>query len=344
MRLRAEQFPACLERTGLPAICFVSGDEPMQHLEVEDAVRAYARAQGVEERVVVDMEDVRCKWQRFRDAVACRSLFATRRLIELRLGARKPGQEGASACCDYLAGECLDVLLISTARLDRAARRTKWFSALQKAVDRSGVWVEVWPIAPSELPCWIKDRARQFGKSIDDEGAALIAQQTEGNLLAVRQVINTLCLLVSAPRITAADVVGSVTDSARFDVFDLMESACAGDAGRVLRVLYGLRAEGTVPMALLGAMLWEIRRLCDAACQHQNGQAWPALFRRFNIWQKPRQMAFRRAAERCSPAFLHRLLLRAVHIERQVKSSHSGSVWDDVGLLLTGFAVHVRST
>ena len=46
----------------------------------------------------------------------------------------------------------------------------------------------------------------------------------------------------------------SVADSARFDVFQLSEAVLAGTAARALRVLAGLRAEGTEPTLVLWAL------------------------------------------------------------------------------------------
>jgi len=45
-----------------------------------------------------------------------------------------------------------------------------------------------------------------------------------------------------------------VADSARFDVFGLGEAVLAGEAARALRVLAGLRAEGTEPTLVLWAL------------------------------------------------------------------------------------------
>ena len=68
------------------------------------------------------------------------SLFSSRRLLELRLGAQKPGKAGGDALCAYTENLNPDnILLISTARLDRQAQQTRWF----KAVDKSGVVVQV---------------------------------------------------------------------------------------------------------------------------------------------------------------------------------------------------------
>lgn len=345
MRLRPDQLPAHLERAGLAPVWFVSGDEPMQKLEVGDTLREFARAQGIEERVVVDAEARDFKWSALHDATANRSLFASRRLIELRLGARKPSKEGSGVLHELLSrGNGGDVLLMSSARVDSGTRRTKWFAKLRAAIDQAGVIMEVWPLPASRLPGWIQARVQQSGKHIDHDAAELIAQRVEGNLLAARQEIDALCLLVSEEQITADEVMRSVSDSARFDVFSLTEGACAGDIDRTLRVLHGLQAEGVEPMALFGAVMWDFRRLCRIAARYEEGQELAGLFKRFNIWDRQRQAAVRRALQRHSASALRRLLVGAAHIERRIKSSHSRpqSIWDDFSLLLVRLACSQR--
>lgn len=341
MRLRPEQLPTHLRRAGLAPVWLISGNEPMQKLEVEDQLRAFAREQGMEERIVVDARERGFQWSSLRQATDNRSLFAGRRLIELRLGSNKPGKAGAAVLCDYLSRRSSDdVLLISAPEMDRSTRGTKWFASLRKAIEKArGVLMDVRPVARERLAEWIQDRVRGLGRHIEPEAAELIAQRVEGNLLAARQELETLCLLFPKGPLGTREVLQSVTDNARFDVFDLMQSACAGELGRSLRVLYGLRAGGTEPLALLGAILWEFRRLCQLAGQYQAGGDWDSLCQRLAVWGTGRREALRRAAEYHPPASLHRMLLYATHIERDIKSPRS-QPWDQLALFLVCLAGH----
>ena len=93
MRVKAEQLQAHLGKSGLLPIYYVSGDEPLQLLEASDMIRASARAQGYEERTVLDAE-TGFDWERLYGAGAILSLFSSKRLIEVRLGGQKPGRDG----------------------------------------------------------------------------------------------------------------------------------------------------------------------------------------------------------------------------------------------------------
>src|SRR5205807_1734023 len=59
-------------------------------------------------------------------------------------------------------------------------------------------------------------------------------------------------------------VLAGVADSARFDVFGLGEAVLKGEAARALRVLAGLRAEGTEPTLVLWALSRALRDVWSA--------------------------------------------------------------------------------
>ena len=82
----------------------------------------------------------------------------------------------------------------------------------------------------------------------------LLAERTEGNLLAAHQELEKLKLSRGAGRSPPTAILASVADSARFDVFQLGEAVLAGDTERALRMLAGLRGEGIEPTLVLWAL------------------------------------------------------------------------------------------
>ncbi len=322
MRLKPEQLQAHLDRNGLAPVYVISGEEPLQIIETADAVRQYARGEGFEERIVLNTAQG-FDWQQLTDELANVSLFSSKKLIELRMG--KPGREGGAVLVDYAANLPADtVLLISCEKLDKQAQKSKWFTALDKA----GVSIPVWPIDAARLPEWIRQRLRQQGKQINAEAANLIAERVEGNLLAAKQEIDKLCLLSEHNNISTEDVLRCVSDSTRFNVFELIEAALAGDTQRSLRMLGGLRSEGLDPANIYGAMMWDFRRLCLMAWQIDNGEAIEKVFADHRIWDNNRKAAIRAALNRHDLRSLHRLLRQAGRIDRTIKSSDRLLVWD----------------
>ena len=99
MKLKPEHIPAHLQRNLAP-IYLVSGDEPLQVAEACDAIRARARETGCSERLLFNVE-TGFDWNGLLQARDSLSLFAERRLIELRLPAAKPGEAGAKVLVEY---------------------------------------------------------------------------------------------------------------------------------------------------------------------------------------------------------------------------------------------------
>ena len=215
MQVRPEQLPGHLER-GLKPVYLVSGDEPLQFNEALDAVRAAARGQGFAERTVLDA-DTGFDWSRLAEAGASLSLFAERRLIELRLPSGRPGAEGARALAAFVAEPGDDVvLLVGAGRIEARAKRSEWF----RAVDRAGACIEVWPKERAALPGWVRDRARARGLVASPEATEELADRCEGNLAYGAQTIERLALLVSGNRIELDDVLDGAAHGARFTSFD----------------------------------------------------------------------------------------------------------------------------
>ena len=175
MKLYPDKLDAHLQRTLAP-IYLLHGDEPLQIMESGDRLRQHARQAGFDERqVIVATEDA--DWSTFREAADSLSLFAQRRLIELRLPSGKPGRVGAEVLKQYCQSPPDDVLLlITSAKLDRGGGSSAWF----KAIDKVGVTMALWPIATAQLGPWLSQRLLKHGLQPDPDALLLIVERVEG--------------------------------------------------------------------------------------------------------------------------------------------------------------------
>jgi DNA polymerase-3 subunit delta len=322
----------------LPKVVIVAGDEPLQHREACDAVRGAARQAGIEEREVLHVE-ANFAWGRLTEASASLSLFASRKLIELRLGNGKPGQEGAKALREYAEGmaDSDNVLLIAAGKLDYREQKSAWF----KALDKAGLFVPVWPVDVSRLHFWLRDRASHHGLNLDLDAARLLGERIEGNLLAADQELQKLSLL-SPPgaRISPQQVTAGVEDSARFDVFTLMDACLKGERARVSRIMSGLRGEGVEPPIVLWALSRELRLLLSLHQHLDQGQSLEHACKA----QKPpifdkRRPAYQQALKRLPMKRLHKLLLFAQRLDLAIKGASAIPLWEglhDLALTLAG--------
>ena len=238
MQVRHDELDAHLARTLAP-LYVVHGDEPLFAMEAGDAIRAAARRAGCDEREVFIVEQ-HFRWDGFIAATANLGLFASRKLIDLRIPSGKPGSEGAAIlerhAQDLPAGT---VTLLTLPRLDRAAQSSAWFGALAE----HAVVVPVAPIERNALPGWIAARLARNRQKAGRDTLAFLALRCEGNLLAAKQEIDKLALLLPPGLLAHDDVERAVANVARYDIQELSEAWLVGDAGRVLRIVDGLRGE-----------------------------------------------------------------------------------------------------
>ena len=322
MRLKSEQLPAHLNRPELLPVYYVSGDEPLQLQEAGDLIRARARELGHDERIVLEM-DTGFDWGRLQEAGANLSLFSSKRIIELRLGDQKPGREGGAALAAYAAGHSADnLLLLTSGRIDRKAQQAKWF----KALEQCGCCIQVWPVGPAELPGWIMARCRRQGKTITRETAALIAQRVEGNLLAAQQEIDKLALLVDQAEIGGEAALNMVVDSARYDVFDLIESVFLGKPERVSRMLRGIRNEGIEALNVYGALMWGFRRAGAIAHEIARGKPKEQVYGAYRVLERHRK-GLNMLLRRFTPDRLSALLVEALEVDKALKGVVEADGW-----------------
>jgi len=326
MNVRLEQLESHLQQ-GLKPIYIVSGDEPLQVQEACQQIRAAAKTAHFNEREVFTV-DASFKWDDFLAAGSAMSLFASQKLIELRLPNGKPGTEGSKALLAYTdAPSENNLLLINTCKLDKSTQNTKWF----KALDKLGTHVAIWPVEAHQLPKWIDQRMRQAGLAPEREAVSLLAEQVDGNLLAATQEIEKLKLLLPEgdSTVSAQTVRECVVNSSRYNVFSLIDNALKGDAQQCLKMLTGLREEGIEPLTLIWALSREIRQLSLIAHGMQRGQSAEQAMQAQRVW-KNRQPIISRAATRLSLDKLSSLTQQTAFADQLAKGMHQGSLWDQL--------------
>lgn len=337
MRLKPGRLPSALT-AGLAPIYCISGDEPLQVLEAQDAIRARARELGHVDREILQV-DAGFDWSRLAAASGNLSLFGERRLLELRLPTARPGQEGGRAIAGYCKAPPPDtVLLITTGRLDRSAGKSAWVNA----IDKAGVLVQVWPLGGRDLAGWLRQRMQGAGLDPSAEAVQLLVERSEGNLLAAAQEIDKLRLLLGSGPVSTEAVRGAVADSARYDVFDLGDAVLQGDVRRTLRVLQGLREEGEEPTLVL----WSLSRDVRAVCLLRAGVREDEVLRSLKVFG-PRQALVRAASRRGSAWDWAMLLHRCARVDRIIKGAESGNAWQalrELGVAIAmcpdGTAIH----
>ncbi len=331
MKLSADNLRASLAK-GLSGVYLVSGDDPLLTSEACDVIRARAREAGFLGRELHFVERG-FDWNDLRASAQALSLFAERRIVELRMPSGSPG-DGADTIIDLVSQKADDILLlIITERLDGRALGTRWATA----VEQHGVVVQIWPIELPRLPAWIQERLQRHGLEADAAAAALIAERVEGNLLAAHQEIEKLALLHPPGRLTAEAVLEEVVDSARYDVLQLGEVAMRGQTARALRILNGLRQEGIELTLVLWGVNKDLQWLARVEFLMRSGQTADAAMAAEHVW-RPRQAAMRLALARLKGPSIVGLLSDAARVDRAIKGALKRDPWMEMEALIARLA------
>ena len=323
MKISTRQIDGHL-RKGLGPLYVVHGPEALLALEAADRIREAARRDGCTEREVFFAEPG-ADWNRFGASAANLSLFASKRLVELRVPTGKPGTEGSRAIeayCNKLPDDT--ITLVSLPELDWQQQKSKWFEAL----DRTGTLVEAKAVSRDELPEWLAERLSRQKQQASAETLEWLADRVEGNLLAAKQEVEKLALLLPQGEVTLEKIRDAVTDVSRFERDTLLDAIHAGDAGRIARVVDSLEAEGEPLPLLLWTLTEELRLMMALAANQRPRRYLPP----------DRMAALQQSARRLNASAVDRELLRAHRIDRMIKGVETGDPWDSVTELALGLA------
>jgi DNA polymerase-3 subunit delta len=330
MKLRPERLHEQLlgQRSTAPLapVYLVSGDDPLLVNEVVDVLRAAAGRRGLAERIA-HVVGGHFNWDAVGASLSNLSLFSSGTLVEVRLTKATPGDEGSRELRRLATrapdGNCV---LVITPKLTGKTAQSAWVSALAEA----GVWVETRQPDLAELPDWIARRFRAAGLGCEAEGLQLLAERVEGNLLAAQQEIDKLALLhAPATVLTANQIREAVADGARFDVFQLADAALLGDVPRAVRVLNGLREEGTAAPLVLWSLVREALLLADAGARASVERDPGRGVRSAGVWQSRAGLYVRSLRNhQKQPGSLRRLVRMAGRADQIVKGSRRGDPWN----------------
>lgn len=321
-------------------VYIVSGDEPLLVQETCDSIRQQAMQSGMVEREQLQVDN-KFDWQQLRVSASSGSLFASQKLIELSMPSGKPGKVGGKVLTEWAnSPPPATTLLISCERLDSSVQNTKWF----KSIKAAGSSIQVWPVESDKLTQWVIQRGNAKNLEIDRHAAELLAEKVEGNLLAASQEIEKLALLVENGKISEKIVSYAVADNSRYNSFELLDSALAGDKVRVNKILIRLKQEGVEVLLVVGSLSWAVRDLLSIASEVKMGTPVGKVLSS-PMWRRAwarRKSLVTKVIKRHSLASLSARLRHLGKVDKIAKGVLSGNVWDElltISLNLSGTKV-----
>lgn len=327
MKLRwPEDLEARLEER-LDPVYLISGDEPLLLQEAADAVRAAARKAGADERQVFHVE-AGFDWNELLQSANSLSLFASRRLVEMRCNAG-PGASGGKVLEAY-AGHLPedDILLIVMPRLDKRSENTKWY----KALDAVGVHLPVWPLDLAAFPRWLGGRLRRAGVALEPGALDVLVARVEGNPLAASQAVTRLALAEQQGAWSADELLAFLDDDSRYNPFELADAVLSAEAEHAHRMLATLRQEGVDALAIVAALAWSLRQVRALLLARERGESLQSAMGQMRLIPK-RQELLKRALPRLSLPLIEGSLRDLAVVDQAVKGLINIEPWDELDRL-----------
>ena len=321
MQVKPQQLVGALQKALAP-VYFISGDEPLQLGELADLVRKSAKARDFDAREIF-FADKLFDWKQINVSAGTLSIFADKKIIDLRLPTGTLGADGAktlTAYCQRLPEDTL--LLITAGKITKDAQKSSWF----QAIDKVGCVIQVWPLAGQDLLRWIQERIQQRGLIADHGAVKILADRVEGNLLAAAQEIEKLYVLYGAGKLSVQQIFDVVADNSRYDVFKLVESALSAQADKVLKILSSLKAEGVAPAIVLWALVREARILIGYKAAQGQGEK-ELILKKNGVWGERKQL-LDSSEKRLTHSELNNVLVLGAKADRQIKGQQQGDPWE----------------
>ncbi len=318
------------EKSRLAPVCLICGDVALLRQETLDKLRQQAKKAGFYGRSRYQVE-TGFDWSTFFSSLANFDLFSEKQVIELFYPSAKFDAKVTTQLLTYLESPANNQqLIIITDKLTASQQKTRWYQAIKQR----GTIYQLATVNKKALPGWINERARKAGLRLSRESVLLLAELTEGHLLASQQALDKLALLYGKQPIEPQKILAVISDNAQFNVFDLANQLLAGDLNAALRILQGLLAHQTEATLILWAICREIRTVSSLLHQQQQGASLNYLLEK--QWASRRAL-LQQAVTRLSIRQLQSLLSLAAHTDQVIKGAQEGSLQEMLETLIIQF-------
>jgi DNA polymerase-3 subunit delta len=332
MRIKPESLNAQLAKQ-LESLYFVFGAEFLLVEQSLNDISSAAKKAGFDEKASFEI-DGNFDWGLITAEIANTSLFSPKRIIECKLKTGKIGIKGSKALATLASSLPSDILLIiSTAKLDLAQQKSKWF----KTLEQYGGVIQHWEVTREHLVGWISNHMASIGLEANKEVAQSIAFCTEGNLLASMQEIQKLKMTYPDGKINTQDFLDQAQEQSQYTVYGLIDEALLGNTSQISKIYKTLLNDTAMPIVLSSALYREIKSIIDMSIAMRQGGEINDILQTHRVWNK-RKSAMTNILKRHPYQHLQKILLSLGRIDRSIKGMDNLNVVDELLTLLLNLA------
>lgn len=284
-------------------------------------------------------------FQRLADAVDALPMMAQHSLVQIDdcdlTKLTESDREDLIAVLSDIPDYCTVVLVFDTVPFKVDGRQKK----LKEAID-AGLQVEFSCQGQRELNTWIRRRFQAHGKDIEDRLCEHLTFLTGGTMTALAAEIEKIAAFCSGNTVTQQDIAAVVIPVLDAEVFDLTDAVSEGNYEKALLKLRTLLQMQEEPIALLGAIGGQMRRLLytRTAMNAGKGEAGVAELLKAASGRAPHPYVLQKTmttARRLSDSFCANAVKLCMQADIKLKS-YSGDDQRVLELLLLEMAQEVR--
>ena len=262
-----------LKRKGLDSLYLVLGEEDYFRDEAIATIRAWKKPHdsgtGADASTseVMDQDDAFSCDLLYGDETDAQEIlsrveevpfFSDHRLVILKWADKLSAKHGEALIPYFQAPNDSSTFVLSALKLDG---RTKWVQTLKS----KATIIDCAPLFDNHCLGWVKQEAVRLGLKLDPEAALLLKDIASEGLYRARRELDKLVLFVPPGHmVTGQDVAAVQGADTGASVFDLAGAIAAKNPSRALTIVEKNLESGEAPLRILGALLWQYRRMWKA--------------------------------------------------------------------------------
>ncbi|MDF1796806.1 MAG: DNA polymerase III subunit delta [Coxiellaceae bacterium] len=257
-------------------------------------------------------------------------LWADKKVIDIDNHANRLDRNATASLIELcqFANEQL-IIVIRCSKLTSAQTKAKWY----KTLESNGNCLNVRSPSQHELPGWLVQRAKKMGLQLSSQASQLLAELTQGNLLASHQALEK-CVLLGYQEVGVEQLRSVISDSAKYTVFDLNDALLQNSKQRSQHILQGLQQQNTEAILVLWGVAQTCRQLFQMKFQVKQGVSVQQATSK--QWASKRPL-YQSALKRLSLNQLKVMLQQCHLLDETIKSNRSAQTWLQLSQLCLAF-------
>lgn len=260
------------------------------------------------------------------------SLFSNNNLYKITVSRGRISEDVKKLITQSIISKLKDFYIISVESEFKDFKKTSWYKNLEKlsAINEAKEPNSI------EIIKLIKVRAELHELDLNEDAINLIAEFTEGNLLAAENEIIKLSLLHQGSKLDSSDISMLLSNSSKYDGFKLLEFSLRGKIIDAHKAITSLEEEGMQPLMINGLYAWIFRAIANIKINN-NGQYVQNDFIKLKIFGSSQNLVIN-CVNNLSVKQIEASLNKIKDIDLICKGLLLGNPWLELNRFVTGIA------